>query len=288
MTYVFDWAWANAYEQNVLAYYPKLLVAIPFTPITGFRLLSRGLQVQHLMVNALTQQIRQHQLSSAHVLFPDNNHAEVLKTAGWLERNGVQFRWENEDFKTFEDFLSRLSHDKCKKIRQERKKVHSAGITCHCLLGSEITKEDWDFLYQCYENTYLEHRSTPYLTRDFFYLIGERLADHILLVIAKQEDEPIAAAFNLFDANTMYGRYWGATRFVSGLHFELCYYQAQEFCIQHQIQYFEGGAQGERNLARGFRSRPTRSFHQIANPDFERAVQDFLQSGTHGVDEYHH
>jgi hypothetical protein len=286
--YVFDWAWANAYEQNGLAYYPKLLVAIPFTPITGLRLLSPDLQVQHLMVSALTQQIGQHALSSAHVLFPDNQHAEVLKAAGWLERNGVQFRWENEDFRDFDGFLSRLSHDKRKKIRQERKKVSAAGVTCHCLLGSEITKADWDFFYQCYENTYLEHRSTPYLTKDFFYLIGERLVNHILLIIAKQEGEPIAAAFNLFDSNTMYGRYWGATRFVSGLHFELCYYQAQEFCIQHQIQYFEGGAQGEHKLARGFRPRPTHSFHQIAHPDFERAIQDFLQRETHGVDEYHH
>lgn len=284
--YVFDWAWAEAYERNGMAYYPKLLVAVPFTPITGGRLLSADARIQGLLAQELTRQMMQHNLSSAHVLFSDQASADVLQAQGWLERSGVQFRWENEDFTDFEDFLSRLSHDKRKKIRQERKKISNAGVACRQLQGADITSSDWDFFYQCYENTYREHRSTPYLTRAFFEEIGSRMPQNILLVIAEQGGEPIAAAFNLFDDKTLYGRYWGAKCYVPGLHFELCYYQAQEFCIAQDIQYFEGGAQGEHKLARGFRPRATRSFHQIAHPDFEAAIGNFVQQEAKGMGAY--
>ncbi len=290
--YVFDWSWADAYQRNGMAYYPKLLVAVPFTPITGARLLSHEAEVQVLLADMLIQQIAQHGLSSAHVLFPDEAASHILSlpddAGAWLRRSGVQFRWENEGFADFEAFLACLSHDKRKKIRQERRKVRDAGVSYRRLLGSEASSADWDFFFQCYENTYAEHHSQPYLTREFFHEIGRRLPDNVLLVIAQQNGTPVAAAFNLFDQTTLYGRYWGASRFVSGLHFELCYYQAQEFCIERGIRYFEGGAQGEHKLARGFRPRPTCSFHRIAHPDFEAAIARFVQQEASGMQHYQH
>jgi len=285
--YVFDWSWADAYERNGIAYYPKLLVAIPFTPVTGARLLSADQQVQASMADMLIQQMVAHNLSSAHVLFPDAATGNLLNAGGWLKRSGVQFRWENESFSDFEDFLGRLSHDKRKKIRQERKKVLSAGVTYKRLVGADITDADWDFFFECYEHTYLEHRSTPYLTREFFHELGRTMPQNLLLLVAEQDGRPIAAAFNLFDQATLYGRYWGTRQFVPGLHFELCYYQAQEFCIERNIQYFEGGAQGEHKLARGFRPRQTSSYHRIAHPDFEAAIQRFVAQEANGMVNYH-
>ncbi|HEY8118192.1 MAG TPA: GNAT family N-acetyltransferase [Methylophilaceae bacterium] len=285
--YVFDWAWADAYERNGMAYYPKLLAAIPFTPITGPRLLSADTGIQALMAQVLIEQMERHSLSSSHILFPDEATANILRQAGWLERKGVQFRWQNEGFKDFEDFLSRLSHDKRKKIKQERKKITAAGVTCRKLTAENITQADWDFFFSCYQNTYREHRSTPYLTREFFYALGERLPLQTLLIVAEQNGQPIASALNLFDSTNLYGRYWGALEYVLGLHFELCYYQAQEFCIARNIRYFEGGAQGEHKLARGFLPRPTCSFHKIAHPDFEAAIRNFVGQEAENMGAYH-
>jgi predicted N-acyltransferase len=235
------------------------------------------------MAQVLSEQMQRHSLSSAHVLFTDEGTADVLRKAGWMERSGVQFRWENEDFSDFEHFLSQLSHDKRKKIRQERKKITGADVVCRQLQGDAITEMHWNFFFRCYENTYREHRSTPYLTREFFHELSARLPQHCLLIIAEQAGEPIAAALNLYGGDSLYGRYWGAMRYVPGLHFELCYYQAQEFCIAQRIRYFEGGAQGEHKLARGFRPKPTRSFHKIAHPDFEAAIKDFVAHEAHGI-----
>ena len=198
----------------------------------------------------------------------------------------MQFRWYNETFTGFEDFLSRLGHDKRKKIHQERRKIAAAGVVCNPLHGNEITLAQWDFFFECYQNTYREHRSTPYLTREFFHTLGERLPQQILLIIAEQDDEPVAAAFNLFNSETLYGRYWGAMRYVPGLHFELCYYQAQEFCIAQGIKYFEVGAQGEHKLARGFLPVITRSFHKIVHPDFAAAIGDFVDREAEGMSAY--
>jgi len=275
--YVFDWAWSNAYERSGLPYYPKLLSAIPFTPITSERLLTQKSSIQLLMINTLTQLMHSQGFSSVHVNFPAENSSEAFKNAGWMQRHGVQFRWENVGFTTFDDFLMTLSHDKRKKIRQERKKVVDAKVECRRIKGAEITKKDWDFFYQCYTQTYLEHRSTPYLRRRFFQEIAQTMPENILLIIAYVEGKPIASALNIYHSTTLYGRYWGALQYVPNLHFELCYYQAQEFCIDEKIQYFEGGAQGEHKLARGFIARPTCSFHKIAHPDFEQAIADFIQ-----------
>lgn len=284
--YVFDWAWAEAYERNGLSYYPKLVSAIPFTPITSSRLLTNHPDTKALIVNALSQIMRQNKMSSAHVLFPDDDSAEWFKKAGWMQRQGVQFRWQNLDYSDFDEFLSQLSHDKRKKIRQERKKVTDSGVICLQVKGGEITPEQWNFFYQCYENTYREHRSTPYLTREFFTTIGNSMPQNILLILAYLDDKPIAAALNIYDEVTLYGRYWGSMQYVPNLHFELCYYQAQIFCITEKIEFFEGGAQGEHKLARGFKARPTCSFHQIANPDFAAAIEDFVVQESKGVAAY--
>ena len=281
--YVFDWAWADAYQHNGINYYPKIISAIPFTPITSQRLIANNDQTQTLMLEALTEMMSKLQLSSIHVLFPDEDSATVLKKAGWLQRNGVQFRWENENFIYFEDFLKTLSHDKRKKIHQERKKITTSGVVCKRIKGEGVTSEQLRFFYECYENTYLEHRSTPYLTHAFFEKISLTMPQNILLVLAYLDDEPIAAALNIYHQTTLYGRYWGSLRYVPNLHFELCYYQAQEFCIAEKIQYFEGGAQGEHKLARCFKPRSTTSFHQIAHPDFAHAIEVFVTQESQGI-----
>ena len=284
--YVFDWAWADAYQRSGLDYYPKLLSAIPFSPITSARLLSQHVQVLPLIIDALESVMQQHKLSSAHVLFPNEASAQQFEVAGWLKRTGVQFRWQNKNYTNFEDFLATLSHDKRKKIHQERKKVAAANIICRAIKGAQANDADWDFFYACYCNTYREHHSTPYLTRAFFTEIGKTMPENCLLILAEFDGKPIASALNIYSETTLYGRYWGAMQFVSGLHFELCYYQAQQFCIAENITYFEGGAQGEHKLARGFEPRPTCSYHKIAHPDFEEAIKDFLNRESAGIAAY--
>ncbi len=284
--YVFDWAWADAYSRSGMDYYPKLLSAIPFSPITSARLLARDAETKRMMIAALEATMQQHGLSSAHVLFPDDADATQFEAAGWLRRVGVQFRWQNKNYQNFEDFLQTLSHDKRKKIHQERKKIAAAGVVCKVVKGADATESDWDFFYQCYCNTYQEHHSTPYLTRTFFSEIGKSMPQNIVLIVAEIGGNPIASTLNIYNKTTLYGRYWGATQFVSGLHFELCYYQAQLFCIAENIKFFEGGAQGEHKLARGFEPRPTYSYHKIAQPDFEAAIQDFLRRESAGIAAY--
>lgn len=288
--YVFDWSWAEAYQRNGLNYYPKLIAAIPFSPVTSARILVANVgnasAIQSLMLQALLEVMHKHQLSSIHVLFPDQDSAALLKQAGWMQRHGVQFRWENEDFQSFDEFLSQLNQEKRKKIRQERRKVAAAGVICRRIKGLDITEEEWDFFYQCYQNTYLEHRSKPYLSSDFFKSIALSMPANILLVIATLDGVPIASALNFYDQKTLYGRYWGCMQYVPNLHFELCYYQAQEFCIEEKVRFFEGGAQGEHKLARGFKPTATCSFHQIADLDFAQLIEDFLIRESVGVAEY--
>lgn len=284
--YVFDWSWADAYEQNGLAYYPKLLSAIPFSPVTSDRLLAQDEATKLLLIEAIESVMTKHQLSGSHVLFPSEADAELFERVGWLKRQGVQFRWENDGYETFDDFLSTLSHNKRKKIRQERRKVAQAGVQCRLLTGDKITEQDWDFFYDCYCNTYREHHSTPYLTRRFFTQISQSMAPQVLLIVAEQAGVPIASTLNFYNDCYLFGRYWGCTQFVSGLHFELCYYQAQQFCIERGIRFFEGGAQGEHKLARGFKPRPTCSYHKLANPAFERSIAAYLKRESGGIEAY--
>jgi uncharacterized protein len=284
--YVFDWSWADAYAKHGLAYYPKLVSAVPFTPVTCAKLLSQTPAISMLLLQALSSLLAQHKLSSAHVLFPANACQPYFEEAGWLKRDGVQFRWQNKQFTDWETFIGTLSHDKRKKIRQERKKVTNAGVTCQWLLGKDIQEADWDFFYACYCNTYAAHHSTPYLTREFFSLIGQSMPQHILLIVAERDGQSIAATLNIFNETTLYGRYWGALQYVPNLHFELCYYQAQAFCIAQNIRYFEGGAQGEHKLARGFEPRPTCSYHKIAHPEFSAAIAAFIQDESEHISAY--
>jgi hypothetical protein len=284
--YVFDWAWADAYERHGLAYYPKLLAAVPFTPATGPRLLAASPEARKRLAEALVAHAGRSGVSSLHVLFPTEEDAQALREAGLMERAGVQFHWRNAGYRTFDDFLAALSHDKRKKIRQERRKVAEAGVRLRRATGREATEADWDFFTDCYRKTYREHRSTPYLNRAFFGMIAERMPDNVLLVIAEREGRPIAAALDLFSPVALYGRYWGAMEFVPGLHFEACYHQAIEFAIERGIGLVEGGAQGEHKHARGFLPVKTRSFHWLDHPAFARAVDDFLAREGAGVSAY--
>ena len=284
--YVFDWAWADAYERHNLAYYPKLLAAVPFTPVTGPRILARDATVRAALAAELLRIAKHSGASSLHVLFPLDEDAEALRGAGMLERRGVQFHWRNDAYASFDDFLSHLSHDKRKKIRQERRRVAAAGVTFRRVLGGEATKADWDFFNRCYRRTYAEHRSTPYLNRAFFGMLAERMGERVLLVIAEKEGRPVAAALDVFTSQALYGRYWGSVEYVPGLHFEACYYQAMEFCIERGIQRFEGGAQGEHKHARGFLPEVTRSLHWLAHPSFYRAVDEYLARERVGIGAY--
>lgn len=284
--YVFDWSWADAYERNGLHYYPKLLSAIPFTPITSSRLIAHQKKDRQLLVEGVSRLLYQQKLSSVHINFPDTDSEQVLAEAGWLKREGVQFRWENHGYACFDDFLLTLSQPKRKKIRQERKKVAAQGVHCRTIKGVDITATEWEFFYRCYTQTYLEHHSTPYLNLAFFTQIGQTMPENIVLFIAEQDGKAVASALCLYDQEALYGRYWGAISFVSNLHFELCYYQAQIFCIAEKIRFFEGGAQGEHKLARGFTARPTCSFHLIAHPDFSHAIKASLQREELGMQAY--
>ncbi|MDX2218492.1 MAG: GNAT family N-acetyltransferase [Burkholderiales bacterium] len=283
--YVFDWAWADAYERSGLHYFPKLLSAVPFTPCTGSRLMATNdadrLQLLELAVNAA----RSSEVSSLHILFPPDAEIDLMQAEGLMRRTTIQFHWRNAGFKSFDDYLAAMSHDKRKRIKQERRKVGEAGVTFQHLVGANIREEDWDFFHACYVKTYREHRSTPYLNRDFFTAIAERMPDNLLMVVGWRDGQRICAALNLFNAHTLYGRYWGATDFVSGLHFGTCYYQAIAFCIERNIQLFEGGAQGAHKLARGFLPVKTWSAHWLKQPQFAKAVEDYLRRETGGIEE---
>jgi hypothetical protein len=280
--YIFDWAWAEAYERHGIAYYPKLLCAVPFTPATGARLLTDDGAVRKRLARVLLDLARDSAVSSLHVLFPGEEDAAALRETGMLERSSVQFHWRNAGYGSFEEFLAALSRDKRKKIRQERKRVAEAGVGLRRVTGRDATARDWDFFTSCYRRTYREHRSTPYLNREFFGMIAERMPDQVLLVIAERDGRPIAAALDLYGRDALYGRYWGSIEYVPGLHFEACYYQAIEFCIERGIALFEGGAQGEHKHARGFLPEAARSFHWLAHPAFNRAVDEYLaREGAH-------
>lgn len=282
--YVFDWAWADAYHRHGIEYYPKLLSAIPFSPVCGNRLLARTREARLKLVAASLELGTQ--ASSLHVLFPTEAEAADLAAAGMMLRRGVQFHWKNEGYESFEAFLERLSHDKRKKIRQERRKVAESGVRLQRLVGHEIREDHWAFFALCYNNTYRAHHSSPYLTQSFFRLLGETMPENMLLVLATLDGKPVASALNVFGEHALYGRYWGCTGYVPNLHFEACYYQAIEFCIERRIPLFEGGAQGEHKLARGFAPVQTCSAHWLKHPAFADAVEKFLARETEGVENY--
>jgi predicted N-acyltransferase len=284
--YVFDWAWAEAYHRNGIEYYPKLLSAIPFTPVTGGRLLAKDDAARGALIDYLCEQQKATGMSSTHVLYPPEDQAKALEKAGFMLRSNVQFHWLNEGYKDFDEFLQSLEHKKRKNIRAERRKVLEAGVTMRRIRGRDVTDQDWRFFHLCYSNTYAEHRSSPYLNLDFFQRIGAAMSDNILLVVAERDGHPIASSLVIHNEDTLYGRYWGAIEHVPCLHFETAYYQPLEFCIENRIATFEGGAQGEHKMARGFLPQKTWSAHWLAHPAFSDAVERFLQRESGGIDDY--
>jgi uncharacterized protein len=348
--YVFDHAWANAYQQHGLDYYPKALVAVPFTPVPGPRLLARTPAERVLLVQALVAWCKEEELSSLHLLFNADQDIAACEQAGLMLRHTIQFHWKNvaptlqdlaptlpasrgslppggalrlrpgeagsvapawqEDaptpvgsssascYRDFDDFLMSLSQEKRKKIRQERRKVAEAGITFRWSQGKDISDADWDFFYRCYERTYYEHGNAPYLSRDFFHRMQKTMPENWLLFIAeragKAKPQPVASSLIALSsghaggmpAETAYGRYWGALARVDCLHFEACYYQPLQWCIEHGVQSFEGGAQGEHKMARALMPVKTTSAHWLAHPSFADAVERFLAREGAGIEGY--
>jgi len=289
--YVFDWAWADAYQRHGLAYYPKLLNAVPFTPVPGPRLLALDAETRVILLRAMTQIAHDAKLSSAHLLFIDDADREAAKRAGWMLRSTVQFHWTNRDdspYADFADFLLSLQRDKRKKIQQERRRVIEAGIGFTVHQGAQITDADWDFFYRCYTLTYRAHHSTPYLTRDFFARMAATMAENWLLFIAWKDGKRVAVSLIGIDTErgSAFGRYWGATEYVPCLHFEACYYQPLAWCIANRMRRFEGGAQGEHKMSRGLMPVQTWSAHWLAHPQFAQAVADFLQREGAGIESY--
>jgi hypothetical protein len=284
--YVFDWGWADAYNRHGVEYYPKLLSAVPFTPVTGRRLLAETDAERDLLIRGALALARELRVSSLHCLFPTREDAARMVAQGMMQRTTVQFHWSNRGYASFDEFLAGFSHDKRKKVRQERRKVSDAGITFRWLEGDAIEERDWTFLNRCYRQTYREHHSTPYLNLEFFRRIGRALARNIVLVVAVRDGAPIAASLNIRDANRLCGRFWGALEHHPALHFETCYYQGIEYCISRGLATFEGGSRGEHKLARGLMPVETCSTHWLAHPQFAAAVEEFLARETRGVGDY--
>ena len=288
--HVFDWAWADAYHRHGLSYYPKLVCTVPFTPVTGPRLLvaprENENEVRALLLSNALQFALDAGVSSLHCLFLNGQDTREAQTQGLMLRQDVQFHWKNNGYCDFDEFLAALSRDKRKRIKQERRKVREAGILLQCVTGDVATFEQWAFFASCYAHTRQIHYSPPALNDEFFHRIGAAIPHNTLLVIATREGKPIASALNIMTDEVMYGRSWGTFEFHSGLHFETCYYQAIEFCIAHGIKTFEGGAQGEHKLARGFLPVTTRSAHWLAHPEFARAIENYLLHETGAISEY--
>jgi uncharacterized protein len=334
--YVFDHAWANAYHQHGLPYYPKALVAPPFTPVPGPRLLARNAAERLLLVREVIAWCEEEKLSSLHLLFNSEDDIKACEEAGMMVRHTVQFHWKNVAptlvasrtalppegtnfprggpsenclFRSFDDFLMSLAQEKRKKIRQERKKVLEAGISFRWALGKDISSEDWDFFYRCYERTYYEHGNAPYLSRDFFQRMQDTMPENWLLFVAEHgegdEKQKIATSIIAVSACndlatgqfnpetsekpanlTAYGRYWGALARVDCLHFEACYYQPLQWCIEHGVTSFEGGAQGEHKMARALLPVKTTSAHWLSHPSFADAIERFLEREGSGISNY--
>jgi uncharacterized protein len=280
--YVFDHAWAEAFGRAGGRYYPKLQIAVPFTPVPGRRLLARDPGLAPALIAAAEAVVRNNGLSSAHATFIDEDEVALFERAGWLIRIDSQFHWHNEGYKSFDDFLAQLSSRKRKAIRKERA-ASVEGLAVEHVTGAAITEAHWDAFWRFYQDTGSRKWGRPYLTRAFFSLLGERMADRVLLVFAMRGGVPIAGALNLIGADTLYGRYWGTIAEVPHLHFEICYYQAIDFAIAHGLKRVEAGAQGEHKLSRGYRPVPTWSAHYLADPRLRAAVADYLDAERRAV-----
>ncbi|MCU1719664.1 GNAT family N-acetyltransferase [Pseudomonas sp. 5P_3.1_Bac2] len=284
--YVFDHAWADACYRAGIDYYPKLLGAVPFSPVTGARLLGDPAAAGWLL-DALTAGLPQRQLSSLHINFTTPAEGDLLAgREGWLQRLGCQFHWQNRGYRDFQDFLDGLSSRKRKQMRKEREQVAGQGISFEWLHGHELSELQWDFVYQCYANTYYVRGREPYLNRQFFSLLAERMPQLIRVVLAKQGTRPVAMAFSLIKGDSLYGRYWGCLAEFDRLHFETCFYQGMQHAIEQGIQRFDAGAQGEHKLIRGFEPVLTESWHYLCHPGLREAVAHFLAEEQAGVRRY--
>ncbi len=281
--YVFDWAWADAYKRAGGEYYPKLLSAIPFTPCSGTRALARNADLRDALMREALTQAKSLGVSSVHVLFPFAEEMNAWEATGLMRREGVQFHWHNAGYADFDAMLAAMSHDKRKRIKQDRRYVRDAGVSWRTSVGNEIDDDDLAFFYRCYEATYAAHYSTPYLSLDFFQRIVKECVDACVLFIGERGGERLCSSFCIRSGDTVYGRYWGTTETLKSLHFEACYYQPIEWCIENSIQHFEGGAQGAHKLARGLLPTTTYSAHWLADERFADAVENYLLREKLGV-----
>jgi hypothetical protein len=288
--FVFDFSWANAYAQHGLKYYPKLLTAIPFTPVRGPRMLvAAGADqsaIAAALVKAAKDYARSEHLSSWHVLFPSEENLMTLKSAGLIERRDCQFHWFNQGYESFDAFLATFTAEKRKKAKRERRRVADAGIEFDTRLGGEMDNALWRAVYEFYADTFYRHGHEPYLNLDFFKRIAATMPDKLMLKIARHGPLPIAVAIFFVSEDALFGRYWGAGGNFHSLHFETCYYQGIEYCIEHELQRFEPGTQGEHKVPRGFVPTLTSSAHDIVDGRFSAAIRDFAAREARGVDRY--
>ena len=288
--FVFDWGWANAYEQAGLDYYPKLVSAVPFTPATGRRMLVADTadfpEIAEALLGAARELGKTLDASSLHVLFPTDAQNNFLADEGLLTRKSCQFHWHNDDYQSFEDFLSRFSSAKRKKARRERRRIAEAGIHFEHLSGDELTDNDWDAVFGFYAKTFLRRGRSPYLSREFFTSIADSIPKSLVVILARYEEQPIASAICFRSSDTLYGRYWGSLADFHSLHFETCYYQGIEYCIREGLRRFEPGTQGEHKISRGFTPKATWSNHWILDPEFGHAVAEFLDREREHVEAY--
>jgi predicted N-acyltransferase len=289
--YVFDWAWADAWRRMGLAYYPKLLTAIPFTPATGPRLLHDPTLDAGELWRVFREQMptiaQRLDASSWHVLFPDEDDAAALADAGLHTRHQVQFHWFNRGYSDFDDFLDGFSSRKRKSLRRERRRVAEQGLTLSMRHGGELAEEDWAVFHRFYQMTYAKRSGHGgYLTREFFLDVAARMGEQVVMALASKDGTPVAGALYFRDADTLYGRYWGCSQEYDCLHFETCYYQGIDYCIRHGLSRFDPGAQGEHKIQRGFEPTTTLSCHWVAQPELDQAVGDFTRREQQHVAEY--
>jgi len=289
--FVFDFSWANAYHQAGLNYYPKLTCAIPFSPATGPRILvdnkrDDAITVQQDLIQAAIGLTKNTELSSLHVLFPDHKQISLLDSAGLLVRKDCQFHWHNENYESFEGFLEKFTAVKRKKTRRERRRIKEAGIAFKALGGAELEDSDWDKIMPLYSSTFLRRGNEPYLNREFFQQLCISMPESLVVFMGFQDEELLAVAICLQSDTTLYGRYWGAARYVDSLHFETCYYQGIDYCIAQGLQHFEPGTQGEHKISRGFVPTETWSAHWLSRPDFAAAIDNYLAEERAHIDRY--
>lgn len=288
--YVFDHQWAQAYQQHGLAYYPKWLTAIPLTPCQGSRVVikqdSDSLVVMRTLLAFIKQLSEQQDISSWHCLFPDLQQLEQLRSLGLAIREGVQFHWFNRGYRDFNDFLSNLNASKRKMLKRERRRVSEQGIHFMRIAGKQITELQWQTFFQFYALTYLKKGGQPYLNLAFFQQIAASMGEQLLMVLAMKDDKPIAAALSFVGEDTLYGRYWGCYEEYNSLHFETCYYQGLDYCIEHGLKRFDSGAQGEHKISRGFEPITTYSGHWIKDKQFSKAIEQFLVREQKAMQQY--